>query len=193
MNDNVLKAVEILNKGGIIIFPTDTAFGIGCRIDRKESIKKLFKIRKRPTNKATPVLVSSVKMAEEYFLSVPKDVRRKLIDRYWPGPLTIVLPCKKKRVPLLVRGGKENIGIRMPDNRMVLEIIEKLGVPILGPSANLHNEQTPYSFKNLDKNIVQRVDYVIKGEVKYKNSSTVIDCSVSPWKILRQGALSIKI
>lgn len=193
MNDNILKAVEILNKGGIIIFPTDTAFGIGCRIDREESIKKLFKIRKRPINMATPVLVSSVEMAGEYFLSIPKDVRRKLIDIYWPGTLTIVFPCKKEKVPSLVRGGKENIGIRMPDNRIVLEIIEKLGVPILGPSANIHNEQTPYSFEDLDKKLVQQVDYVMKGEVKYNNSSTVIDCSVSPWKILRPGDLSIKI
>lgn len=191
MNKHIEKAVEVLDKGGIIIFPTDTAFGIGCRIDRQESIERLFNVRKRPKTQATPVLVSSLNMAKHYFESVPEDVEKRLIKKFWPGALTIVLPANKKKVPNLVRGGEENVGLRMPNNKTILEIIEKVGVPILGPSANFHGEETPYSLNQLNKDLVRQVDFVVKGEVSLKEVSTVVDCSVDPWKIIRQGAVKI--
>ena len=193
MNSNISKAIEILNKGGVIVFPTDTAFGIGCRIDREKAIERLFEIRKRPLNMATPVLVSSLEMAKKYWDSDIKEIEEKLISKYWPGALTIVLKANKNSVPSLVRGGGNNIGIRMPKNDLILEIIEKVGVPILAPSANLHGEQTPYSKNMLNKYIVQSVDLVLDGDCSLKNASTVIDCTQKPWKILRQGALSINI
>src|SRR3989344_9552037 len=193
MNKNIDSAVKILNSGGVIIFPTDTAFGIGCRIDSNEAIKRLFSIRKRPSTLPMPVLVSGKEMAKKYWSHLPKDVEKKLIKKYWPGALTIVLPANLNLVPSLARGGRKNIGIRMPDNELILEIIEKCGVPILGPSSNFHNEQTPYSFNELDKNLIQKVDLVISGQPRFKNTSTVIDCSSSPWRILRKGAIDIKI
>ena len=193
MNSNISKAIEVLNKGGVIVFPTDTAFGIGCRIDREKAIERLFGIRKRPFDMATPVLVSSLEMAKKYWDSDTKEIEEKLISKYWPGALTIVLKANKNSVPSLVRGGGNNIGIRMPQNDLILEVIEKVGVPILAPSANLHGEQTPYSKNMLNKYIVQSVDLVLDGDCSLKNASTVIDCTQKPWKILRQGALSINI
>ena len=92
--EEIEKAVEVLNSGGIIIFPTDTAFGIGCRIDKKESIEKLFTIRRRPVDKATPVLVSSIEMVKDYVHQIPDEVKSSLIDKYWPGALTIILEAK---------------------------------------------------------------------------------------------------
>nr|MBI5455759.1 threonylcarbamoyl-AMP synthase [Candidatus Levybacteria bacterium] len=193
MNPNINKAVEILNKGGIVIFPTDTAFGIGCRIDNENAIKRLFEIRKRPVFQATPVLVSGVDMAKEYVLEISENVKEKLIDKFWPGALTIVLPAKKDKVPDLVRGGTDSIGVRMPNNQTVLEIIKEVSVPILGPSANFHGEDTPYEFGELDNELIKLVDYVVNGECELKQSSTVIDCTKKPWKILRQGALKVNI
>ncbi|HYM64870.1 MAG TPA: L-threonylcarbamoyladenylate synthase [Candidatus Sulfotelmatobacter sp.] len=187
------KALSILNKGGIIIFPTDTAFGIGCRIDNEISIKKLFQIRKRPIIQATPVLVSSLEMARKYVKEIPKDVEDKLINVYWPGALTIILQARVDKVPKLVRGGGETVGIRMPNNKEVLGVIERAGVPILGPSANFHGKNTPYKMEDLDKDLVNLVDYVLKGECSLKSQSTVIDCTVYPWKILRKGAINITI
>jgi len=192
MND-IKKAVEILNKGGIIIFPTDTAFGIGCRIDNKDSIKKLFEIRRRPISQATPVLVSSLEMAKQYVKEIPEDVTDKLIKPYWPGALTIVLPANTIKVPDLVRGGGENIGLRMPKNDLILDIIEKVGVPILGPSANFHGENTPYEYKDLNKELVSMVDFVLNGECDIKKPSTVIDCSINPWQIIRVGAIKLNL
>lgn len=188
MNE-INKAKEVLNKGGIIIFPTDTAFGIGCRIDREKSIEELFEIRKRPKEKAVPILVSSVEMAKDYVVDIPMDVQ-SLMDKYWPGALTVVLPCKIEKVPELVRGGGSTIGIRMPNHKAILNLIEDLGVPILGPSANFSGDNTPYISQDLNPDLIRQVDFVLDGETS-EGISTVIDCSMKPWKILRQGVVKL--
>ncbi len=193
MNKNIQQAIKILNQGGIIIFPTDTAFGIGCRIDNEKAIQRLFQIRKRPENQATPVLVENLNMARQYLLLIQDKVVDKLINRYWPGALTIILPCKKVKIPNLVRGNSDNLGVRMPNHRISLSIIQAVGVPILGPSANLHGEKTPYQNEDLDKALTKKVDFVVEGVCTIKQESTVINCSINPWKILRQGAIKINI
>ncbi len=190
MEEHRAQAIKILNQGGIVIFPTDTAFGIGCRIDDRDAIKRLFRIRRRPETQATPVLVSDLAMAQEYVLPLSKEVEG-LTKEYWPGALTIVLPARTERVPELVRGGTQTLGVRMPNHEGALEIIRHVGVPILGPSANFHGEKTPYALTDLDRELVQLVDYVVSGECKGRQASTVVDCSVFPWKILRQGAVRV--
>lgn len=192
MNEQILESIKILKAGGIIIFPTDTAFGIGCRIDSADSVKRLFEIRKRPETQATPVLVSNLEMAQNFLQKVSNDVSEKLIDKYWPGALTIVLPCQTEKIPSLVRGAGDNLGVRMPNHEVALEIIKQVGVPILGPSANFHGEKTPYKFEDLDPKLVELVDYVVPGECTIKQASTVIDCSITPWKILREGAVRVE-
>src|ERR1035437_10644596 len=193
MNKQIEEAVRVLNNGGIIIFPTDTAFGIGCRIDNEEATARLFKIRNRPTNQPTPILVNGVEMVKEYADFVPEEVIQNLINPFWPGALTIVLKAKINKVPLLVRGGTETVGVRMPGQLVILEQIKSVGVPILGPSANFHGAPTPYDFSSLDPKLTSLVDYVIEGECSVKNTSTVVDCTKTPWEILRRGAIQVKI
>lgn len=186
------NAKEVLDNGGIIIFPTDTAFGIGCRIDKPDTIERLFKLRKRPADKPVPVLVSSIEMAKEYALDIPISVR-SILDKYWPGALTIVIFCNKDKVPNLVRGGGDTVGIRMPNHKLLLQLIEKVGVPILGPSANFGGNPTPYKFEDMDPDLIKFADYVLEGETGGTNVSTVIDCSKTPWRILRQGAVKLNL
>jgi L-threonylcarbamoyladenylate synthase len=193
MNNQIEQAVKILNQGGIVIFPTDTAFGIGCRIDNQNTIQRLFKIRKRPQSQAVPVLVSDLEMAKKYASDLPNNVVQKLVKPYWPGALTIILKANEETVSKLVCGGGETIGLRMPNHPVVLEIIKKVGVPVLGPSANFHGETTPYEFKDLSSQLISLVDYVVKGECLVKQASTVLDSTLTPWKILRQGAISVNI
>lgn len=193
MENNLEKAIEVLKNGGIIIFPTDTAFAIGCRIDNEESVKRLFEIRKRPKTKATPVLVDTVKMAQDYLQPIPKEVIDKLIEPYWPGALTIILGCNKKKIPELVRGKGETLGIRIPNHKVARAIIRGVGVPILGPSANFHGEKTPYKFEDLDPELVKLVDFVVPGECPVGQASTVIDCTSKPWRIIREGAIKISL
>jgi L-threonylcarbamoyladenylate synthase len=191
--DDVQRAVRILKDGGVVIFPTDTAFGIGCRIDDESAVKRLFTIRKRPETQATPVLTASLHMAQPYLKQVPQDIIEKLITPYWPGALTIVLKCKTDVVPNLVRGGTDTLGIRVPNHLTALALINGVGVPLLGPSANFHGEETPYMFENLNKELTEQVDFVVSGECHTKKASTVIDTTRIPWKILRQGALEIQV
>ena len=193
MESEISKAINILKEGGIVIFPTDTAFGIGCRIDDEKAVKRLFDIRKRPETQATPVLADTFEMVQEYLLPVPKDVIDKLIKPYWPGALTIILPCRVDKVPKLVRGGGITLGIRIPNHSTTRAIIKGFGVPILGPSANFHGGKTPYRFEDLDENLVKLVDYVVSGECSVKQVSTVINVAEKPWRIIRQGATKLRL
>lgn len=192
MNQQIQKAIEVLKSGGIVIFPTDTAFGIGCRIDDEKAVERLFKLRKRPQNHAMSALVSSLEMAQDYIEPIPQEVIGQLIKRYWPGALTIILRSKLG-VSQVVTGGGETLGVRMPNHQDILEIIKGVGVPILGPSANFHGEKTPYLFEDLDSELVKLVDYVFPGECTIKQSSTVIDCSQNPWKVVREGAIKLQV
>ncbi len=191
MEEQIKQAIEVLRQGGIVIYPTDTAFGIGCRIDDEHAIERLFELRKRPPQQATPVLFDSKERVKEYLLPFGSKVE-EMMDKYWPGALTIVLPCIIDKVPNFVRGGGLNLGVRIPDHPVVWQLIKGVGVPILGPSANFHGEVTPYTFEALDKRLVKLADYTIEGKTKGLGlTSTVVDCSKTPWEIIRQGSVRL--
>ena len=189
MNRNLNKAIKIAKKGGIIIFPTDTAFGIGCRIDDEDSIKKLFFLRKRNMDKAMPVLVSSIQMAEKYVHITP-DARR-LMKRYWPGGLTLVLNTKSEMISNLARGGGQKLGVSIPGHLTTRKLIRGVGVPILGSSANFSGRQTPYRVSEIDSELIRMVDFVLSGRCSLGKSSTVIDVREKPWRLIRSGAVHI--
>lgn len=184
------KAIEVLKNGGIVIFPTDTAYGIGCRVDEEESVKKLFTLRRRPSEKAVSILVDSIEMAKQYTVGIDEKVV-ELMKKYWPGGLTIVLKARVNMVSKQVRGGGETVGVRMPNHQVTLELIKGLGHPILGPSANFAGGKTPYQKEDLDSDLISLVDYLVPGENGGKLASTVVDCTQNPWKILREGSVQI--
>lgn len=189
--DKFIEAIEVFKNGGIVIFPTDTAIGIGCRMDNQDAVERLFKIRRRPKAKAVPVLLSNMDMVREYIKEIPQDVE-KLMKKYWPGAITLILQCNEVKVPSLVRGGRQTLGVRIPGHKVIREIISRVGVPILGPSANFSGEKTPFKFENVSPKLTSMADYVLKGDEKLgDNVSTVIDCTVTPWKIIRKGAIKI--
>lgn len=176
-----------------MIYPTDTAFGIGCRVDNEDSVRRLYKIRKRPSDQAAPVLISSTVMAQKYFLSPLPDNVRRLMEDYWPGALTIVYKCKKETIPYLVRGGSTTIGLRIPNHEMPLTLIAQLNIPILGPSANFHGKETPFKSEDLDPELIKLADYIVEGKCYLNQASTVIDCTSKPFEVIRQGAVAIEI
>src|SRR3990167_4016665 len=194
MKDNIKQAIKILKQGGIVIFPSDTTFVISCRMDNSKAVKKLFKIKKRSKNKAVLVLADSLKMAQEYTLPIGEDVKKKLIKKFWPGPLTIILKANLKKVESLVRGGKETLGVRIPHHKTSLFLVKEVGVPLLAPSANFQGEKTPFRFEDLNPDLILQVDLLLLGNTgSYKKPSTIIDCSVVPWKILRRGAIKLDL
>ncbi|MEK7588094.1 MAG: L-threonylcarbamoyladenylate synthase [Patescibacteria group bacterium] len=188
--DMTLQAIQVMQQGGIVIYPTDTAFGIGCRIDDYAAVDRLFTLRRRPISQAMPVLVSSMEMANLYYDS-PSDIVRRLMKTYWPGALTIAAKCHKDLIYSPIRGGGDTVGLRMPNHEVALKIIKAVGVPILGPSANFHGDPTPYRFEDIDPELAKLVDFVVPGICLVKQASTVVDCTDQPYAILRQGAVKL--
>lgn len=191
--NNIKKAIKVFKNGGVVIFPTDTAFGIGCIMNNKESVEKVFEIKQRPKDKAVLVLVDSVDMAQEYLLPIDSYIKEKILKKYWPGGVTVILPCLKNKVTTIVRGEKDTLAIRMPDNKDLLKIITELKIPIIAPSANFSGRKTPLSLKEIDPNFSKLSDFILSGSCKLSGQSTIIDCSVFPFKIIRQGVVKVKL
>lgn len=190
-NINISNSIKVFKEGGIVIFPTDTAIGIGCRMDFVDSVKKIFEIRKRVDTKPLLILVDSMQMASEYALFTDKV--RLFCDAHWPGGITVILPAKEDKVPGVVRAHGETIAIRIPKQKNLLEIISELGVPIVAPSANISGENTPYSLSEVKEEIIGKTNLVIEGECFYKKESTIIDTTKTPWQIVRQGAVKVEL
>ena len=180
LEDQIKEAVRILKKGGVVIFPTDTVYGIGCRFDDKDAVPRLYKIKKTPTGQPFPILVSSLSQIED--LAIIYKTAEELIKKFWPGALTIVLKSKN---------GREKIGFRMPDSQLVKSLIDGVGVPIIGTSANFHGHPTPKSYKELNPDLIKLVDFVMEGECEGGVESTVVDATFDPPKVLRRGAITL--
>lgn len=169
----------LIKRGGLVAFPTETVYGLGASLKNKTAVKELYKVKARPKNKPFTVHISSLSAIKLAGCVVTKKARR-LIDKFWPGPLTIILKSKS---------GKK-IGFRMPANKVALELIRKSGVPVVAPSANLSGSRPPKNAKEVLKSLDGRIDALIDaGRTAIGVESTVVDLTVEPIKILRRGAV----
>ncbi|MCR4324986.1 MAG: L-threonylcarbamoyladenylate synthase [Candidatus Curtissbacteria bacterium] len=177
---NIKVAAKIINSGGILIFPTDTVYGIGAKFDDKDAVDKIHNIKGTPDTQPFPVLVESLNQAQK--IAQINNTAHELIKKHWPGGLTIVTKPKD---------GKSKIGLRQPNHEELLAIIRQAKTPIIGTSANFHGNKTSASFQDLDSNLVALANYLYIGSCKKGIESTVVDTTVTPPKILRQGAVSL--
>ncbi len=177
--NQIKKAVEILKIGGIIAYPTETVYGIGANIFDELAVRRIFEIKKRQFNKPLSVAVSNFKMLEN--LVYLSSENRKIMEKLLPGPVTIILP-KKEIVSNLITANSDFVGVRLPENKVAREIISKAKFPITATSANLSGKKEVTEAKDVKVD----VDFIVTGECKYKNPSTVIDLVNK--KILREGA-----
>jgi L-threonylcarbamoyladenylate synthase len=139
-----------------------------------------------------PVLVSGKAMAEKYYSRITPEMNR-LIRSYWPGSLTIIADFRRDRIYAPIRGGGSTVGLRMPDNAELLNMILHTRVPVLGPSANFHGLPTPFSEKDLDPQLVKLADWVIPGICRLRQVSTVVRISGGKTSLIRDGAVKISI
>lgn len=190
MNNNIENVVEVFNRGGVVIFPTDTAIGIGCRVDDEKAVQKIYQLRRRPEQKPLLILVSSVEMAEKYMLPVSRKVS-SLMEKYWPGGVTFILPASMEHVPSAVRAKGNTVAIRFPQHEELVKVIEAVGVPIVAPSANFSGEKTPLTLEEVDPLLEQQVDFVLPGVCTIKGVSTILDCANSPYAVVREGVVTI--
>lgn len=186
------KIKEILDNDGVIIFPTDTVYGIACNCFSEKAIKKVFDIKKRPENKPINVLSNSL----DKIKLVSKNINEKekfLIDKYMPGALTIILD-KNEKVSDILTAGLDTIGVRIPKNNISLRILENVSYPLATTSANISGDSAGIKITDFLKEFDGVVDAIIDGgETDLKVASTIVRVeSDNKLKIIREGTLKIK-
>lgn len=183
------RAVRVIHNGGLVAYPTDTVYGLGCDIYNVPAVRRVYEVKQRPFNEALPVLIADPDDAGELAGEIP-PLARRLIARFWPGALTIVLP-KGRRVPQVVAGGGETVALRVPDHPVPRALIEGAGVPIIGTSANIHGGLPPSTAQQVIFALGDRVDIVLDGgRTPLARESTVVDATQDPPRVLREGAIS---
>lgn len=180
---------KIVKNGGIVVFPTETVYGIGTNGLDKEAVERLYKIKERPLNKPISLLVSDFEMIEK----VAKDISEteyKIMKKFFPGPLTIILN-KKDIVPNILTSGGSTVGIRMPEDEITRKLIEYAGVPIAASSANISGRSSGIDIQDIIKEFGDKIDYYIDGgKSKIGIGSTIVKVENNAIKILREGIIS---
>ena len=183
------EPAKIIKDGGIVVFPTETVYGIGVNGLNEKALKKLYEVKQRPLNKPISLLVNSIEMINQLTKNITK-LEYALMKEFFPGPLTIILQ-KKDIVPDILTANSDTVGIRMPSNKVTLKLIEYAGVPIATPSANLSGKPTGTNFKDVIKDFDGKADYFIDGKIsKTGTASTIVKVTNGIPHILRQGPIT---
>ena len=181
------EILGVLKSGELVVFPTDTLYGIGADPFNESSVKKVFIAKDRPFDMALSIAVSNEKMMES--VAVLNDNARKLIRKFLPGPLTIML-TKKPSIPDMLTSGSNQVGIRIPDHPFALRLIDRFG-PITATSANLHSHPDPVEASQAQKDLKGHFKICIDcGKTKYAVPSTIVDVSDGAVDIIRKGVIS---
>ncbi|MCS7129797.1 MAG: L-threonylcarbamoyladenylate synthase [Archaeoglobaceae archaeon] len=186
VENDIDRAVEILKKGGIVAFPTETVYGIGCDAFNEKAVERLYEIKKRSRDK--PLIVGVGSFEEIYEIAEVNEVAEILIKEFFPGSLTLVL--KNKKIPSIVTANSQKVAVRMPSHEIPLKLIRKLGRPVVVPSANISGRPSPTKFEHVLSDFGESIDAIIIGECQIGIESTILDVTVSPPKLLRPGAVS---
>ena len=182
---------EVLDKGGVVIFPTDTVYGIGCNCFNEEAIDKLFEFKQRDYMKPINVLTSSKEQIEKIAI-IQNETEDKIIKEYTPGALTIILK-KKETVPDLLTSQLNTVGVRIPNNKIALQILKIVEYPLATTSVNLSGEKAGIQLSDFADQFQGKVDIIIDGGVSdIQLASTIVKVENNEIKILREGTVKIK-
>lgn len=188
---HIARAVQVLQEGGIVAFPTDTVYGVGAHGLLPAGVERLYVAKIRPGDKAIPLLVAGVEALAEIAVEVP-DVAYALAARFWPGALTLVVR-RSARVPDAVTSGGETVAVRAPDHPVTQALIAALGAPLAATSANLSGRPAPDRPEGVLAQLDGRIDLLLDGGIcPVGVASTVLDLTVSPPAILRAGGISVE-
>ena len=185
------KAAELIKQGKIVIFPTETVYGIGANGLDAQAVKKLYNVKQRPLNKPITLLVSNMEMVDLLAKDIT-EIEYKIMEKFFPGPLTIILK-KKDVVPDIVTSGQDTVGVRMPGGEVARKLVELAGAPIAAPSANITGEPSGTNLQEIKKYFDGKADYFIDGgESELGVSSTIVQVIDGQIQILRQGSITLE-
>jgi len=182
------EAARIIMQGGIAVYPTETVYGIGVRFDDQQALQHLFEIKNRNQNKAVLLLLSRADDLARISSRIPPEARI-LTERFWPGPLTLVVPAAADLSDLITAGG-QTVGCRVSSSTAAAHLMSACAVPITSTSANLSGGPNPTSISEISADVLERVDVVIDAGPSPGNiPSTVYDISQEPFQLLRAGVI----
>jgi len=187
--ENIKEASNIIKNGGLVIFPTETVYGIGANGLNKEAVAKIFEAKGRKSDNPLILHISDLDMLDTIVNNIT-PLERKLMDSFWPGPLTIILP-KRESVPNIVSANLETVGVRMPSNEIARELIRLSNVPIAAPSANISGKPSGTNIEDIIDEFSGKVDYILDGgETEVGLESTVVIVKDEIIHILRPGKIT---
>ena len=184
--EGIDKASKIINQGGVAVFPTDTVYGIGCNPYNNDSVKKIYEIKDRDMSKPLPVLVYSKEIAEKIVLF--DEFTKKIAEKFWPGPLTIVLKLKDENLKKSLNLN-EKIAIRVPNHKCTLELLKKCNY-LVGTSANISGQKSFTNSEECFRNVQNYDVFIDGGSIQSQAESTIIEIENEKINILREGALT---
>lgn len=185
------RAAGYLRQGELVAFPTETVYGLGANLFNVEAIRKIFLAKGRPHDNPLIAHIASRAQISEVAAAIP-PLARPLIERFFPGPLTVLLP-RHERVPLEATAGLPTIGVRMPDHRVARRFLLACGVPVAAPSANLSGRPSPTTWEAVQADLDGRIACILRGEqTRVGLESTVVDCTGEQLVLLRAGAVSFE-
>ncbi|NFA42480.1 threonylcarbamoyl-AMP synthase [Clostridium botulinum] len=189
--EKIKEAAKVIKDGGIVAFPTETVYGLGSDALNEDAVKKIFIAKGRPQDNPLIVHVAS-KNIQSLVEDIP-DIAQKLIDKYWPGPLTLILK-KKSIIPNITSADLDTIGIRMPNNEIALKLIEMSNTVIAAPSANISGRPSPTDVERCIEDLSGKVDCIVGGDKSNIGlESTILDCTVNPPLVLRPGGITLEM
>jgi L-threonylcarbamoyladenylate synthase len=185
------EAVDIVKSGGIVIFPTRTLYGMGADAFKPDAVNRIYAVKHRPAKNPLSVLVKSIHQVETLAAEIPETAIR-LMEKFWPGRLTVVFSARPE-VPSGLTAGTGKIGIRVPEHPVAVRLIESLDVPLTATSANLSGQSGADCVYSLPDQLIRQINLVLDaGKLKGGIGSTVVDVTVHPPVILREGAVSAR-
>ena len=183
----ISKAAEILAAGGIVIYPTDTVYGVGCSIERKEAIERVYLIKRQRADKPFSFVCSDLTHISEY--AHVSNAAFKIMKHLIPGPYTFILPATKmKRLPKILVSKRKTVGIRVPNNKLTLAMVKELGHPILSTSATAEDGSPLTDPELIYQRFRNTVDLIIDGGIRASDLSTVLDLTDDEPKVVRRGS-----
>ena len=186
--EGIEKTSQIIEKGGIVVFPTDTVYGIGCNPYNLNSVKKIYEIKSRAEMKSLPVLAYSLEIVKE--ITLIDKFTEKIIKKYWPGPLTLILTLTDQKLKNSLKL-QNKIAVRIPDSKCTLKLLEKCKL-LVGTSANISGNSSHTNPDECIKNIKNYDIFLNGGTITSKGESTIIEIENEEIKIIREGVLKIE-
>lgn len=187
--DAIRRALDVLNKGGLVAFPTDTVYGVGALVSDGRAVESIYVAKDRPIEKAIPVLIADAEDMEKVGMDIP-EIARRIAARFWPGPLTCLIP-KQPTLPQAV-SATSTVGVRVPDHEVARALLRAAG-PMAVTSANISGQPSPSTAEEVFAQLSGRIELIIDGgQTPGGIPSTVVDCTNNEIRILREGPLSIE-